>query len=91
MRIFACCIALVIGLVSAAICWAVLEMKNVYFRPVLTSVETGNGDPYMIALTCVAQLSRDLRIPLIALTVSMIWLFVFAVRNRPSTKSPPPS
>ena len=76
---------------SLFVCWAVLEMKNVYFRPVLTSVETGNGDPYMIALTCVAQLSRDLRIPLIALTVSMIWLFVFAVRNRPSTKSPPPS
>jgi hypothetical protein len=85
MRIFACCIVLVFGLVSTAICWAVLEMKNVYLRPVLVSVETGKGDPFMFALDCVAQLS------LIALIVSMICLFVFAVRNRPSTKSPTPS
>lgn len=80
MRIIASCVALVVGLVSAGICWGVLEMKNVYFRPVLKSVETGEGDPYMIALNCVAELLSDLRTPMITLTTSMIALFVFAIR-----------
>ena len=84
MKIIAAFTALVVGLVSAFICWFVLDMKNVYFRPVLTSVETGKGDPYTIALECVAQLSGDLRIPLIALTLSMIALFVLAIRNKQS-------
>ena len=91
MRIIASYIALLVGLVSTGICWGVLEMKNVYFRPVLTSVETGEGDPYMIALACVAQLSGDLGIPLITLTVSMITLFVLAVRNKRSLQAGSPS
>ncbi len=80
-------VAFVVGLSSAGYCWRVLETKNVYFRPVLTSVETGVGDPYMIALNCVAQLSGELRIPLIALIVSMISLFVIAIRPNQSMQS----
>ncbi len=57
-------------------------MKNVYFRPVLASVEAAEGDPYMIALDCVAQLADDLRIPLITLTASMVTLFILALRNK---------
>ena len=62
-------------------------MKNVYFRPVLTSVESGVGDPYMIALDCVAELSGDLRIPLTTLIVSMITLFTLAIRSTRSVQS----
>ena len=91
MRIVASCVALVVGLVSFTICWAFLEMKNVYFRPVLTSVETGVGDPYMIALDCLAQFSGNLRTPLLTLTASMITLFVLAVRNRRSVQFCSPS
>ena len=87
MRIIASCVALLVGLVSSGICWGVLEMKNVYFRPVSTSVETGEGDPYMIALNCVAGLSGDLETPLITLTLSMLALFVLAVRNKHSLQS----
>jgi hypothetical protein len=91
MRIIASCAALVVGLVSAGICWNNLNAKNVYFRPVFKSVETGEGDPYMIALDCVAQLSSDLETPIITLTVSMITLFVFAIRNKQSMQSGSPS
>ncbi len=87
MKLIVSWLALVVGVASAGFCWVVLEMKNVYFRPVLTSVESGVGDPYMIALDCVAELSGDLRIPLITLIVSMITLFTLAIRSTRSVQS----
>lgn len=87
MKLIVSWLALLVGLASAGVCWGVLEMKNVYFRPVLTSVESGVGDPYMIALDCVAELSGDLRIPLITLIISMITLFTLAIRSTGSVQS----
>ncbi len=43
MRIIVSCAALLVGLISAGNCWIVLAMKNVYFRPVLASVEAAEG------------------------------------------------
>ena len=61
-----------------------VAMKNVYFRPVFDAVEKQIGDPYMIALDCVAKLTQELTSSIVRLAAAMVVLAVLMyIRPRP--------
>ena len=75
--------AILLGLWSGFRCFVVTEMQNVYFRPVLAAVESGDGDPYMIALDCVQQLHRELEPGITGLGVAGVLCLVAALIRLP--------
>lgn len=83
LRLAAIGVAFASSLCAAGSCWVTLTMKNVYFRPVHRAVETGDGDPYMIALDCVAAIADRLTGPITVLVLSTLVLFVFAIQPWP--------
>lgn len=72
-------IATIVGLLSLASCSLTIMMKNVYFRPVHRAVETGEGDPYMIALDCVAVIAAELEPAITCLALSALAILACAI------------
>jgi len=67
----------------AVLCWTA---SNVYFRPVHYAIRLGEGDAYMIAIGCGAQIATEMLVPTLVLAFMNLLMAIAILRRSTGRK-----